>query len=132
MRFLVNVSAWVRWMASPKQPQSIFGLKTTSSRVISVNRLWKPIDTGATTLLHTPVISPAPIVHSANEKNIPAVMAEKSMNPICRKWKYSFITREAPTGSISFRMPEMKNTKPATYPQNLFIRRRKYLIFTVL
>ena len=43
--------------------------------------------------------------------------------------KYDFMTSPAPMGSMSFIIPEKKNTKPKMKPQKRFSLRRRFIIY---
>ena len=128
MMFFTKVSSWDRWTASPKHPQSISGLNMTRIKVISVNTDCRPKVIGVMSFLHTPVMRPVPNIASIKANADPIGFATGSRKPICMKSRYSLMMRPVPTGSISFRIPDMKNTMPVENPQKRFIRCSRYLI----
>ena len=118
---MANDWKWVRCMASPKQPQSIAGLKIHNIRVMTVKNPIIPVTTQAVSLRKTPVTSRIPQNVSANAKNSPRTNEAGAANPIWKKFIYSLIIREVPVGSMSFRIPETKKTKPSILAQNLLV-----------
>ena len=84
-RFLKKVCQWVRWIASPKHPQSICGLKITRSRVRKVKNPCMTRAIMAVVLRHTPVIRATPTRVSANANATPIIFDENARKPRCRK-----------------------------------------------
>ena len=83
----MKVCMWVRWIASPKHPQSISGLKITSSNVSRVKNPWRIKAAKATVFLHTPVMSAVPMIVSASANATPKNFDAGSMKPRWRKSK---------------------------------------------
>ena len=112
MRFLRSVWAWFRWMASPKQPQSIDGLARKSMMVMMVNTMRSMPLAIARALRHTPATRAAPSRVSRSART-EAMMRDAGLRKArWKKLKYSSITRPAPTGSISLRRPATSRTIP--------------------
>lgn len=88
-----------RWTASPKQPQSIIGLKITRSMVINVKNAVSAIVSIAVALRATPAISMKPQTVSTNAIKVPNGFESTSRKETWKKLKYSFTTSPAPTGS---------------------------------
>ncbi len=122
---------WVRWMASPKQPQSISGLNITSASVSRVKKHMKAVAAIAVAFLHTPVTRAAPIAVSAKASAVPIGFESTPRKLMCMKLRYSSITSPAPTGSISFSTPETKNENPVMNAQKRLMRCVKYFISVI-
>ena len=116
-RFFRSVCPWERWMASPKQPQSISGFAIQRIRVMMVKKTTRREVMNAVVLRKTPLISAAPVAASTRERAMPRAFAVPCRNPRWKNLKYSLTMRPVPTGSSSFSRPEARNTRPIRMAQ---------------
>ena len=111
-RFLTKVCMWVKWMASPKQPQSMAGLKTSRATDISTKTHMAERVMIAVIFRHNPVMSAAPKTDSVRDTATAAGMEMKERKSRCMNFRYSSTISFVPTGSISLKTPDTKNTMP--------------------
>ena len=118
-RFLMKVWKLVRWITSPKHPQSMAGLKIARKRVSTVKNPSRTVVMTATAFLQTPLISAAPRSASSRAKATATTFAAGIRKPRWRNLKYSSTTSPAPTGSSSLNMPARRKTIPMMKEQSL-------------
>ena len=116
MRFLIRDCQCVKWMASPKQPQSITGLKITRIAVMIVKNDIRESVMIPVILLKTPDTSITPVKVSRRARATAIGMAAPLRKPMWRKFRYSLMMRLVPTGSITLRIPLSRNTIPVSHP----------------
>ena len=121
--FLRNVCQWVRWMASPKQPQSISGFLMSKNRVTTVKNAIIAMVMRATILLQTPARSAAPTRASSSDRATARNLSIPIRKVRLKNLRYSRTMRVVPTGSMSLRSPDRKKTRPIRHAK----RRRKPL-----
>ena len=128
-RFLRNVWKLVRWITSPKQPQSVrlTGLNMAKNNVSTVKKTIIAVAMIATCFLHTPLIIAAPRMASASARTTAVAFAVGSRNVTWKNLKYPSITRPAPTGSSSLNIPASRNTTPIKKAHSLLSLKRKTL-----
>ena len=115
--FFRSVCPWERWMASPKQPQSMSGFAIQRIRVMIVKNTTRTEVTTAVGLRKTPLTSAAPVAASTRDRTMPRAFAVPCRNPRWKNLKYSLTMRPVPTGSSSFSRPEARNTRPMRMAQ---------------
>ena len=73
----------------------------------------------AVTFLHTPLIRAAPSTASTKARHSAIPTATGERKPIYRKSSQALTMKALPVGSISFNIPDSRNTAPETNAQNL-------------
>ena len=110
--FFQKVCACVRWMASPKQPQSMTGFAIQRMRVTMVKKTTMTEATTAVNFRYTPVMSAAPVMLSSRARPMPKGFDNPCRNPTWKNLKYSLTMRPVPTGSSSLKRPENRKVRP--------------------
>ena len=113
IRFLMNVCVFVRWMVSPKQPQSCIGLLTVSQRVTSVITTIMIRDILLASRRRIASKSITPKVNSIADSPTDKINCAQSgiYADNCTASKYSAILYCEPKGSIALTKPEKMNVK---------------------
>ena len=107
-----NVCQLVRWIASPKHPQSLTGRNVAEHNVITVKKSVKTRLITENNLILNPFRIAIPIKNSIQHRIMAPGVAKRSKKLRFIAPKYSLIFKEVPTGSNALRNPETINTTP--------------------